>query len=319
VDVPSSASRHVLALGGDMPEELTGTRPRGDDPPLDDAPSPFLDDDADDVSDPDGARPTSGVVVAPPRAPAVPDRSVPDPPGPDRAGPSVIRHARDVGEDHGPGFMTRMVAIALAVLIGVAGGVVALTWLFSRTVDQLNPFDQTIVDRSGKPVLQSLNDLKTYHAASGYYEIVIDQETDVENLPAFLAGERVIFVAAGSVDATVDFSAIGSGSVVTNDDRTAVSIALPAVQLGTAQLDLDRSYVAGHQRGLRERLADAAGTQGGGQNTEDLYRLAEQRLSEAGARTDNLKERARTNTRAMLTSLLNQVGYTQVTVTFADQ
>jgi hypothetical protein len=205
------------------------------------------------------------------------------------------------------------------VLIGVAGGVVALTWLFSRTVDQLNPFDQTTVDRSGKPVLQSLNDLKTYHAASGYYEIVIDQETDVENLPAFLAGERVIFVAAGSVDATVDFSGIGSGSVVTNDDRTAVTVALPAVQLGKAQLDLDRSYVADHQRGLRERLADAAGTQGGGQNTEDLYRLAEQRLSEAGARTDDLKERARTNTRAMLTSLLNQVGYAQVTVTFADQ
>lgn len=318
-----------------MPEEVTGTRLRGDEASPDEAASPFLDDDPPiparrPVGDDESAVPDAvpgpdevnglDVLTDPDDDPTVPDRAVPDRAVPDRTGHApVIRHARDVGEDHGPGFMTRMIAIAVAVLIGVAGGVVALTWLFSRTVDQLNPFDQTTIDRSGKPVLQSLNDLKTYHAASGYYEIVIDQETDVENLPSFLAGERVIFVAAGSVDATVDFSGLGSGAVVTNDDRTAVTVALPAVQLGKAQLDLDRSYVADHQRGLRERLADAAGTQGGGQNTEDLYRLAERRLSEAGARTDDLTERARTNTRAMLTSLLNQVGYTQVTVTFADQ
>ena len=162
----------------------------------------------------------------------------------------VIRHARDIGADHGPGFGTRLVAIVLAVLIGVAGGVVALTWLFSRTVDQLNPFDQTRIDRSGTPVLQSLTDLKTYQAASGYYEIVIDQETDVANLPSFLSGERVVFVAAGTVDATVDFSSIGAGSVVTNDERTSVTVALPAVQLGAPQLDLERSYVAAHQRGF---------------------------------------------------------------------
>ncbi len=238
----------------------------------------------------------------------------------DQAGSApVIRHARDLSEDREPGFLTRMVVIVLAVLIGVAGAVVALTWLVGRTVGDLNPFDETTVDRSGQPVLRSLTDLKTYHAASGYYEIVIDQETAVENLPSFLAGERVIFVAAGTVDATVDFSGIGAGSVTTNDERTAASIKLPAVQLGRPQLDLDRSYVADHQRGLRERIQDAAGSQGGGQNTEDLYRVAEQRLAEAGSRTDDLAQRARENTRAMLTTLLNQVGYTQVTVAFADE
>ena len=83
-----------------MPEDQTGTRLRDSDPvtaPLDDAGSPFLEDH--EVDDP-------------PRPPAPPDHtgSVP-----------VIRHARDVGDDHGPGFLTRLVAIVLAVLIGVAG------------------------------------------------------------------------------------------------------------------------------------------------------------------------------------------------------
>ncbi len=138
-------------------------------------------------------------------------------------------------------------------------------------------------------------------------------------LPAFLAGERVIFVAAGSVDASVDFAGLGAGNVTVNADRTEASIALPAPVLGAARLDLERSYVADHRRGLRERLADAVDTQGGGTNTEQLYRIAQARLAEAGARTDELKARARTNTRAMLTSLLTSLGFREVTVTFADE
>lgn len=224
-----------------------------------------------------------------------------------------------VDDSRGPGFLTRLVAIVLAVVIGLAGGAVALIWLFSRTVSQVNPFEQNTVDRSGPVVVQSLTDLKTYHAASGYYEIVIDQEKDVENLPSFLAGERWIFVAAGTVDATVDFAGLGRDSVATNGDRTAVSVALPAVRLGEPQLDLDRSYLAAHQRGMLQRIQDATGTQGGGQNTEELYRVAKQRLAQAGARTEDLKQRARDNTRAMLTSLFSQAGYRKVTVTFADE
>jgi hypothetical protein len=233
-------------------------------------------------------------------------------------------HAGRVGEvddGRGPGFLTRVVAVVVATLLIMAGGAVAMSWMFSHTLGSLslNPFRSTTIDRSGQPILQSLTDLKTYQAASGYYEIIIDQETDVAHVPSFLAGERVLFVAAGTVAATVDFSAIDSGAVTTNAERTSVAISLPAVQLGAPQLDLDRSYVADHRRGLRERLQDAAGAGAAGQSTQDLYRLAERRLAEAGARTDDLKQRARVNTRAMLTSLLTQAGFSTVTVTFADE
>jgi hypothetical protein len=243
-----------------------------------------------------------------------------DPLPTDDAPSPPVGRAGDLGDRPGPGFFTRVVAVVAAMLLVMAGGAIALVWLLSQAFGSLslNPFASTTVDRSGQPVLQSLTDLKTYQAASGYYEILIDRETDVANLPSFLAGDRVLFVAAGTVAATVDFSGIDDG-VTTNADRTAVTVALPAVQLGAPQLDLERSYVADHRRGLRERLQDAVGAEGGAQDTQELYRLAQTRLAEAGARTDDLKQRARANTRAMLTSLLTQAGYSTVTVTFADE
>lgn len=282
--------------------------------------------------------------AAPPRRPILPDRTVPTrtdaADGPEReaarpvparattgdavaahpgdgGGGSVVRHSRGGGDDRGPGFLTRVVAIGLAVLIGLTGGVIALTWMLGRTVSGLNPFDETTIDRSGPPVLKSLTDLQRFQAAEGYYEVVIDQETDVANLPSFLAGERTIFVAAGSVDAVVDFSKLADGNVTANEDRTSITVALPAVEVGEPQLDLDRSYVANQQRGLRERLQDALGRTGGSTNTEALYRLAQQRIQQEAGRTDELRTRAEANTRAMLTSLLQQAGYTSVTVTFA--
>ncbi len=223
-------------------------------------------------------------------------------------------------QDRGLGLGMKMAAIALAVLVGLAGGTVALGWMFGKSLSALNPFQEKTIDRSGAPVLKSLNDLKSYHAASGYYEVVVDQERDVTNLPSFLAGERTIFVAAGSVDATVDFAGIESGNVTTNADRTEISIELPAVSLAAPALDLNRSYVADRQRGLKERLQEALGSGAGtSQDTAALYRLAQQRLATAATQSDDLRKRAEENTRAMLTALLSQAGFTSITVTFATE
>lgn len=207
-------------------------------------------------------------------------------------------------------------AVALVAVLVAAG-----PWLLQRTlgwsVDWANPFQQEVVDQSGPPVLLSLQDLSSYHAASGYYELVIDQQVDVSNLPSFLAGERVLFVAAGTVDATVEFGAVGPEAVRMNPERTAATIDLPGVTLAKPVLDLDRSYVADRDRGLTERVQDAFGS---GVATDldmqQLYGEAERRLAEAGARTDDLVVRAEQNTRAMLVALLGELGFMQVTVNF---
>jgi hypothetical protein len=213
----------------------------------------------------------------------------------------------------------RIGAGALAVALGLLGALLVGGWLLGRSLDALNPFHTTTVDRSQAPVLKSLTDLKTFHAASAYYEVVIDQEKDVTNLPSFLAGERVLFVAAGSVDATVEFSDLSAANVVSSPDRSRITITLHPVQLAPAQLDLQHSYVADHQRGLKERIQDAMGSTTSGEDLQPLYRLAEQRLARAAARTNDLRTRAEASTRAMLTALFTAAGYATVTVTFAAE
>lgn len=217
-----------------------------------------------------------------------------------------------------------LVVVAVVLSLAVVG--VALVWAVDRAADRLNPFaapliEERTIDRSGPAVLTALTDVGEFRAASGYYEVVVDVETEVSPLPSLLAGERVLLVAAGSVDASVDFTDLGAGAVEVDEDRTSASVRLPPPELGDAELDLDRSYVAGRDRGLLDRLGDALGEDAGGPGEGDaeLFLAAEDRIAEAAAGTDELTERARDNTRSMLESLLGSLGFTTVEVTFTDQ
>jgi hypothetical protein len=202
------------------------------------------------------------------------------------------------------------VLVIVTVIVAVALGVGSL--------DRLNPFrgfgGEKTVDRSGPAVLKAVNDLGEFHAASGYYELVVDVEHDVDWVPSFVAGDRVLFVAAGTVDSSVSFRGLSPGAVELNADRTAASITLPAPQLGAPHLDLDRSYIYSRDRGLVNRVGDAFKDDSAQQR--DLYRLAQERLAKAAAGTDELTTRAEANTRAMLVGLLRSLGFTTVTVRF---
>jgi hypothetical protein len=212
---------------------------------------------------------------------------------------------------------------AAIVAVMVIGGL-AVVWAVDRSLERLNPFDGPLVeertiDRSGPAVLTALTDLGEYRAASGYYELVVDVETAIDPLPSFLVGERVLFVAAGSVDSVVDFTQLGPQAIEVNDERTAATITLPPPRPAEPQLDLDRSYVVTRDRGIVDRIEDALSEGVAETDTDQLYQRAEERLAEAGARTDELDRRARDNTRAMLTSLLTSLGFTDVTVVFSDE
>jgi hypothetical protein len=222
----------------------------------------------------------------------------------------------------GPGRPERTVprgAVVLVVLALVVLILAASANLFTGAIDRLNPFRNGIlqeetVDRSGPAVLRSISDLGEFRAASGYYELVVDVEKDVRPVPSFLAGERTLFVAAGTVDSVVDFRALKDGAVTVNADRTQATITLPRPTLSEPVLNTDRSYVYQSQRGLVDRLRDAVGSNPG--QERELYGLAEQRLAAAAAGTDELTTRGEANTRSMLVGLLRSLGFTDVEVRF---
>jgi hypothetical protein len=222
----------------------------------------------------------------------------------------------------GPGRPERTVprvAVVVLVLAFVALILAASMNLFTGAIDRLNPFrngvvqEQTI-DRSGPAVLKSISDLGEFHAASGYYELVVDVEKDVKPVPSFLAGERTLFVAAGDVDVVVDFRKLKDDAVKINADRTQAILTLPRPTLAEPVVNTDRSYVYQHERGLVDRLRDAFGSNPG--QEQQLYALAKQKLAAAAQGSGELTTRGEATTRAMLVGLLRSLGFTDVQVRF---
>lgn len=198
----------------------------------------------------------------------------------------------------------------LALLIcGVA--VVVGPSLFLGWVKSLNPFDEETIDRTGPSVLTALNDISEYHPASGHYETVVDLERDTNNLPDWISGERLLYVAKGDVDAVVDFGDLDEQRVTVSEDGTTVTISLPQPSIGEPVLDLENSYVADHDQGVAQKFKGS-----------DLEREAQltalEQMTAAASGEGMLIDRAKDNTTAMLRGLLRSLGYTSVTITFDD-
>jgi hypothetical protein len=197
------------------------------------------------------------------------------------------------------------IAAAVAVpVVGVAA---------DRIAGWTHPLDQQVVDRSTTPLLLALADLDQYHAATGTFQVVIDQERNTRWVPSSISGERVSFLATGTVDAYVDFAGLGQDRVQLSPDGETATITLPAAQLSEARVDPEQSRVLDRDRGLVDRVGDAFADE----PTDDsgLYALAGDRLETAAAHSD-LHTRAEDNTRGMLTALGQSLGVDSVTVAF---
>jgi Protein of unknown function (DUF4230) len=202
------------------------------------------------------------------------------------------------------------VVVLLAVLLAVS----RLTDL--RLWPSLpNPFASREVDRSQPVLLKAIEDLKVYKAASGNFQVLVDLEQSARGIPLLIKGERTLFVAAGTVDAEVDFSTIDRGAIEVSDDGRTARVTLPRARLTRARIDPDRSYVFSRERGLLDRLGSVLSDNPTSERR--LYQLAEDRL-EAAATESGLVERAEQNTKTMLESMLRSLGYRDVTVTFQD-
>ena len=205
-------------------------------------------------------------------------------------------------------------------LVGVAGaGVVLLLgigavggwrdWLPGLS----NPFQEQTTDRSQPALLRSIRDLSRFIAASGDFEVVIDVENDRRFIPDVILGERTLFVAAGTVDAYVEFGGLTEGALVVDETASTVAVTLPAPELAPPNIDHERSYVFAQRRGVVNRIADLLGTDPDRQR--EVILLAEQRIATA-AEESELRTRAADNTKRMLEGMLRSLGFETVTVDF---
>jgi hypothetical protein len=180
----------------------------------------------------------------------------------------------------------------------------------------LNPFGTDTKDRSHAVLLKSLENLSDYHAATANLQVVVDIEQDARLLPSFIKGERTLFVAAGTVDAAVDFRGLSRDpdAVKVSDDRRSVKLTLPAPKLLEPRLDPDRTRVYDRDRGVLDRVEDALSDRPG--DEQPLYQLADKKLAAAAAEDPKLLQTAERNTRSMLEGLMRGLGFEKVEIEF---
>lgn len=221
--------------------------------------------------------------------------------------PSVVR-----GRDR----RRRGVPLTAVILVLLAIGLLAIGLPRLNLPSLSNPFGTKTVDRSAPVLLTSLTDLARFQAATGSFQVIVDDEKDVGNVPSLVAGERTLFVAQGSVDSYVDFTGIGKDAVTVSADGKRVDVVLPPAALSDVRVDPEQSRVYSRQRGLLDRLGGVFSDDP--TSERELYLAAQRQMGEA-AKAGGLQERAEDNTRSMLTGLLGTLGYTDVRVEFSPE
>lgn len=134
-------------------------------------------------------------------------------------------------------------------------------------------------------------------------EKVITAETGQEFL-GFLFGDRLLFVAHGTVIAGVDLDKIGADDIEV-DAAGRVTLVLPPAEIFATVLDNEKSYIYDRTKGLLTR---------GDVQLESAARLAAEREIERTALEDGILDQAQVNAEAYLYRLLRSLGFPDVTI-----
>lgn len=207
----------------------------------------------------------------------------------------------------------RLVAAAVAVVLVIA---VVLVGSAVHLFPQLrNPFAETTTERSGPVLLTSIQQLSRYEAASGTFQVVVDISSGTSFLPSFLEGSDTMFIGVGTDNAFVDFGHLKGNDVQVSPDRLSATLTLPHAALEPANLDVHQSYVYAQQQGLFTRINQFLS--GNPNSQQALYELAQHQITAAAGKSE-LRADAERNTRTMLVSLLQSLGFRGITVNFTS-
>lgn len=205
----------------------------------------------------------------------------------------------------------RLIAGGVALVLAI--GLILLGSAIHLLPQLRNPFSEKTTERSGPVLLQSIVQLSKYEAASGNFQVVVDISSNGSILPSFLEGSDTLFIGVGTENAYVDFSKLKGKDVQVSADRLSATLILPKAQLDPAQLNVQQSYVFAQQQGLFTRINSFLG--GNPNSQQAVYELAQKQIEGAAAKS-RLVADGEKNTTAMLTSLLQSLGFKNVSVKY---
>ena len=155
---------------------------------------------------------------------------------------------------------------------------------------------------TGPVVVEGIQDLNRLATVRWTESVLVTRESGGTGLEQFFAGERVLLVAVGEVEAGVDLSVLGEDDVRVEGES--VTIRLPEPEVFSASLDEDETGVYDRDFGpLNLRPDDEL--------VEEARAEAESRVEEA-ARESGILDTAETNAEESIRAFVTSLGFERV-------
>lgn len=215
------------------------------------------------------------------------------------------------------GAISRVIVSLIIGTVVVVVAIAAMLRFAPSWIDMLLGRQEKI--DSGSVTLVQLQKTAELKAATGTFSVpvfyTVEKTSKLANvLPDILAGEQVVAIYEGSVDATIDLRNLTDGDISVNKDTNTLSMTVPSPVLSTPRIHHDKSKVVAHNRGLLKRLDDALNDTPlevrGKLDTE-----AVEALSKASSESD-LQRMAESNGKEFFASLGSSLGFDAVEVTY---
>ena len=144
----------------------------------------------------------------------------------------------------GGGLGTTLVLALVIVLVGVGLGFALSTQGFMERLPVIGPLfyeEEPAQTTTGPVVVEGVQDLNRLATVRWRESVVVTRESGGTELERFLAGEKVLLVATGDVEAGVDLASLGRDDVKVNGET--VTIRLPEPEILSVSLDEQKTAV----------------------------------------------------------------------------
>jgi hypothetical protein len=205
----------------------------------------------------------------------------------------------------GGGLGTTLVLAFVIVLVGVGLGVAISTQGFMERLPVVGPllFQEEPAQTTTSPaVVEGIQDLNQLATVRWRESVIVTRESGGTDLERFLAGEKVLLVAAGDVEAGVDLESLGRDDVRVSGET--VTIRLPEPEILSVSLDEEATGVYDRDFGpLNVRPDDDL--------VEQARATALDRLEQT-ARDEDILEQAERNAEKGIRAFVTSLGFEEV-------
>lgn len=205
----------------------------------------------------------------------------------------------------GGGLGTTLVLALVIVLVGVGLGFALSTQGFMERLPVIGPLfyeEEPAQTTTGPVVVEGVQDLNRLATVRWRESVIVTRESGGTELERFLAGEKVLLVATGDVEAGVDLASLGRDDVKVSGET--VTIRLPEPEILSVSLDEQKTGVYDRDFGpLNLRPDDDL--------VEQARAAAVDRIEQA-ARDEDILDQAEQNAEDSIRTFVSTLGFEEV-------